>query len=379
MQTILDEAYDISLRCLRDCYQDQGIIAGKKKFDDYWARDAFFALLGSITVNDLTITRATFNLFLNNQNKKGQIPRRIDRNYVTLKYATGIKIKRSNLSPRYTNSVFTAKSLDQNSLFIISLLYYIKKTRDFEYLERNFSRINSAIDWNFLHYKNNLIHEGLFANWQDSVIKKGHVLYTNVLHYGALKAFVDLCKLVNHDYLDYETKANLLKEEINNKFWNGKYYNAGLSKKEDVFCAAGNILAILFDLTDKKKSNSIEKFIKQNINGMPLPSSYPRYALWRYSPMNYLRGSLYYHGGFSWLWIGCLNVIALLKMDMNKEAIELLENIASKVKEHNNVYEVYHNGSPVKKLLFKSEVPFAWSAGLFVFAYNRLKNEDLKF
>lgn len=378
MQNILDQAYDISLKALRECYQDQGIIAGKRKFDDYWARDAFFAILGSLSANDLAITRTTLNLFLNHQNKKGQLPRRIDRTYVGLKYL-GLKLKRKEPNPRYTNSLFIAKTLDQNSLFIISLLYYIKKTKDFEYLERNFNKIKAAIDWNFLHYKNDLIHEGLFANWEDTVIKKGNTLYTNVLHYGALEAFIDICKLVNYDYKEYEEKAKLLREKINEKFWNGKYYKSTLSKKREIFCAAGNVLSILFNVADQKKAVLIEKFVKSNINTVPMPSAHPRHELWRYSLFNYMRGSVNYHGGFSWLWLGCLNVIALLKLDMQKDAEELINTLASKIVEHNNVYEVYHEGKPVNKLLFKSEVPFAWSAGLFVFAYNRLKNDEMKF
>ncbi|MBS3154933.1 hypothetical protein J4404_00355 [Candidatus Woesearchaeota archaeon] len=376
MKQELDKAYEIALKSLRDCYSDNGIIAGKTKFDDYWARDAFFASLGSLSVNDLPIVRSTFNLFLNNQNKKGQLPRRIDKNYVSLKYA-GIKIKRKTLNPRYTNSLFFAKSLDQNSLFIISLLYYIKKTKDFEYLERNFSKIKKTIDWNFLHYKENLMHEGLFANWEDTVIKKGHTLYTNVLHYGAMQAFIDLCKLVNYDYQEYEEKAKLLKEAINEKFWADKYYKSWLSKNNNTFCSVGNILAILFNVADEKKAVLIEKYIK-NIDKFPMPSSHPKYNLLRYPLWHYLRGSLYYHGGFSWLWIGCLNVIALQKMGMKKEAEELLNKISNKIVEYENVYEVYYKEKPVNKLLFKSEAPFAWSAGLFVFAYNHLKNDDIK-
>lgn len=371
----LEKAYEIALRSLRECHSDHGIIAGKRKFDDYWARDAFFAILGSLSVDDQAIVRSTLNLFLNHQNKQGQLPRRIDRTYVTLKYA-GIKIKRKSLQPRYTNSLFLSKTLDQNSLFIISLLYYIKKTRDFEYLDRNFNKIKAVMDWNFLHYKGDLIHEGLFANWEDTIIKKGFTLYTNVLHYGALQAFIELCKLENYNYTEYEEKAKLLKKAINDKFWTGNYYKSWISKKNNIFCSAGNILAILYNVTDEKKAVLIEKFIKDNIKSIPLPSSYPKYSIWRYPITSHLRGSSLYHGGFSWLWIGSLNVLALQKLGMQKEAEEQLKQIADKIVEFNNVYEVYHNGKYVSNLLFKSEVPFAWSSGLFVFAYNKL-NEKL--
>ena len=63
---------------------------------------------------------------------------------------------------------------------------------------------------------------------------------------------------------------------------------------------------------------------------------------------------------------------------MKKEAEELLNKISNKIVEYENVYEVYYKEKPVNKLLFKSEAPFAWSAGLFVFAYNHLKNDDIK-
>ncbi|MBU0929456.1 MAG: hypothetical protein KJ623_00080 [Nanoarchaeota archaeon] len=369
---LLEKAYEISLKSLRECYSDHGIIAGKRKFDDYWARDALFAVLGSLAVNDQSIVRSTLNLFLNHQNTKGQLPRRIDRTYVGLKYA-GIKIKRKSLSPRYTNSLFLAKSLDQNSLFVIAVLSYIKKTRDYEYLDRNFSKIKAAMDWNFLHYKNGLIYEGLFANWEDTVIKRGHILYTNVLNYGALMAFVDLCKLVNYNYSEYKEKAESLKELINERFWNGKYYKSWISKKEDIFCSAGNILAILYNIADEKKAVLIQKYIKSNLNGVSLPSSYPRHNLWRYPLPQHIKRTVDYHGGFSWLWLGCLNSIALLKMGMKKDAENSLNKIAEVIAKHETVYEVYSGDKAVNNLLFKSEAPFTWSAGLFVFAYNKLK------
>ena len=38
-----------------------------------------------------------------------------------------------------------------------------------------------------------------------------------------------------------------------------------------------------------------------------------------------------------------------------------------------SVYEVYEeSGVPVKRFLYKSEYPFAWSAGMYVYAYNKI-------
>ncbi len=48
--------------------------------------------------------------------------------------------------------------------------------------------------------------------------------------------------------------------------------------------------------------------------------------------------------------------------------------MAEKIVEYENVHEVYEkNGKPVRRALYVSEVPFAWSAGLFVKAVKEVE------
>ena len=52
---------------------------------------------------------------------------------------------------------------------------------------------------------------------------------------------------------------------------------------------------------------------------------------------------------------------------------EMPINYGSQINEHNTVYKVYSiKGEPINKLFYKSEKRFAWSAGLFIWAYNKL-------
>ncbi|MFA5176317.1 MAG: GH116 family glycosyl hydrolase [Candidatus Nanoarchaeia archaeon] len=371
----IKEAYNISLKGLKECYSDSGIVAGLHRFDDYWARDSLFASLGALKAGDSDIVRTNLNLFLSNLDENGQIPRRIDRYHVGLKYL-GIKIKRKELGIRYSTSLFLTKALDQNSIFLIILLAYIQETKDLEYLQRNYQKIKKIIDWNFLHYKNNLIREGFFANWEDTTIKRGHVLYTNVLHYGALNAFVVLSHLLELDCADYKEKARLLREEINNKFWKGNFYSSWTTKKDFYCCTAGNALAILLGVANKDQAERIENYILDRLKDKtPLPNSYPIYPLWRRAPLNFLRGKVLYHNGFSWLWIGCFNVLALNKLGRKKEALKTFNQIAEVINAEKEVYEVYFNKKPVKKMFFKADYPFAWSCGMYVYVYNLLNKK----
>ena len=84
-----------------------------------------------------------------------------------------------------------------------------------------------------------------------------------------------------------------------------------------------------------------------------------------------------YHNGLIWFWISCIASIAFFKNGYEKEGLDLLNKIAIKVNKDKTIYEVYtKKGKPMKNLFYRSEEGFAWSAGLFVWAYQELANKD---
>ena len=101
----------------------------------------------------------------------------------------GIKGK---IQPRYTEDKKRNIPTDQNSLFIIAVLNYYEKTKDKEFLEKNYEKIKKAIDW----YECELIIEDWYCSWADNIRKKGKVLYTNVLYCKALISFSEICKIM---------------------------------------------------------------------------------------------------------------------------------------------------------------------------------------
>ncbi len=104
--------------------------------------------------------------------------------------------------------------------------------------------------------------------------------------------------------------------------------------------------------------------------GFALKTAYPAYPLTRIYLPNILLGFADYHSGMLWPWISCFYAVALQKYD-KKEAVKTLEKISSKIIEYQNCYEVYEqNGKPVKRWFYKSEKPFAWFAGSFIYAFH---------
>ena len=111
---------------------------------------------------------------------------------------------------------------------------------------------------------------------------------------------------------------------------------------------------------------------KHSFANFTIETNYPRYPFWRTGPFQFLVGMADYHNrGCLWLQPGITYAISLWKVGQKKEAKEFLERIAKHIVKYNGVYEVYEkDGTPVKRLFYQSEHPFAWSAGLFLYAFN---------
>ncbi len=368
----IKEACDVAIKSLRSCYGDRGIVAGKHQFDAYWARDSFFAAYGSLGLGDFVIVKRQLKYFLK-KSKNLHIPRRVMHRHTWLRDVVRIK---------FFGNLFTYKSRDQNSLYIICFNEYVKKSRDIKFLKKNYSRIKKVLDKDFKFDidRNLLLEQGFYADWADSIRKRGEILYTNVCHYAALNALAELATTLNkwNDRQHYEFLAGKVKEKLNTFFWNGKYYADSLGKGGDIFSSGANMLAIIWGIADRKKSLKIIDFVKKNkLESFTLATNYPEYHFWQISPLARIVGIPDYHNGLRWLWLGCADVLAKLKLGMKKDAKNLLGKIADKIIEYNDIYEVYEqNGKPVNRLFYKSEVPFAWSAGLFVYAVREFERKQ---
>ncbi len=364
MHTSVKSAYEIAYNDLRHCYTDKGIVAGRKskRLHQYWARHGFFASLGSLHLNDFRVVKNNLELFASNQRPSGIIPNQI---------SLGLK-------PRYR--LLAGSVIDSTALFVVTLAAYVKKSKDLEFAKKMFPKATKAVEFLLSKDRDNdsLIEERVFANWAETVLKFGNVLYTNCCFYKALNDFAWMAELLEKPSVQkrFENLALRTKERINHQFWEGNYYIDWIDfRRHDFFATDGNLLAIDFGVADKAQSQMILNKIKQHqMNKVPLKTNYPLYPLWRIPPTLLPLQEYNYHNGFSWPWLGCLNAITLYKVGWKKEAKQTLRSVAELINQNGIVHEVFdEKGKPVNGLFLKSERPFAWSAGFFVRAVNEVR------
>jgi hypothetical protein len=380
-QKEIEDAREIAIRCLRNCYGNEGIYAGTTHFKDYWARDSFFGSLGALEIGDFDIVKKNLELFIKfvKEDKYGKIvPLRIGSPNALLMI---LGIHSTELIPKYIQDKGNNFAYDSNPLFIIVLDEYLKKTKDFKFLEKNKEVITEIVEWcvNQINSEYGLVKTGKYATWQDSIKKEGFTLYNNILTYEASKRATYLLK--DNKYKEISKK---IKDRINKYFWNGSFYDDffkvnKFGKKEknfSIFTPLENAFAIIFELADKKRALLIEKYVEKSDLNKIVPSltNYQAYPKKEISLLLRIGGIGDYHNhSMAWIFVGACNSIAKKKIGFVKEAHSQMEKISRIIKKFDNVYECYEThgkncGKPVKRLTYHSEKNFAMSCGCYLLA-----------
>ncbi len=371
-----NSALKIAKRALHQCYDYDGIVAGKIHYANHWARDSFYASWGALELKDYDIVKKNLELFFKYE-RGGQIPLRIGASYLGgLLSFIGIK---PWFGVRYNQGKGINPAMDPNLLLLITLVKYVEKTGDLKFAKDNLEKIKKVISWLEKKEKEGLIRSGKYATWQDSIKKRGFVLYTNVLYYQALKKTARLfnrLKIKN----EFHEKAKTIKKIINNRFWDEKkgfyvdYFNK--RKRSQVFTSDGNFYSIIFEVASKQQTNLILKKAKEVGISKDVPSytNYPKHKDLDVYPLLYLAHMQSYNDyGISWTWIGCIHSVALFRAGKKAEAKKIFNKLSRAIEKDNEVYETYEkNGKPVNRLFYKSEHPFAWSAGFYIMAYKTI-------
>tara|TARA_A100001015_G_scaffold321124_1_gene450257 strand:- start:1759 stop:2985 length:1227 start_codon:yes stop_codon:yes gene_type:complete len=378
----IEKAAKIAKETLKMTFTDDGISAGKSHFSDLWVRDACYAGIGALSCEFNNEVKRSIETMSTHCKDNGQIPLRVGSKYFFLKY---LGLSKKNKDPMYFEDKYSGSvPMDSNSLFIILLHEYVKKTKDIAFLEHHFFIALKAINWLILHTnKKDLLTEGNYSGWADSLKKKGMVLYTNVLYLKSLQSMFELSNLLDQEHLSHRFQKRYLSslDKFNACFWKETHYIDTIPTKErGIFSTDGNLLAIYFDIATPSQINQIFSTISSlNMDtDFCIETNSPKY------PMNMIYAPFYlirlhdYHNGLRWLWLEALYIICKEKCGFQHEARRRLFELSKKIVEFNGIYEVYEkNGPPVKRLFYKSESYFSWSSGLFLAAYNACKKIEL--
>lgn len=375
----IQEAIRIAKQNLRSCYTDRGILTGSRKV--YWSWDSFFASFGALELGDFEIVKKNLELYLNLQNESGNIPKRIANPFYPLKFLhLPISEMPDKQKPNYSSPYYTGRSLSQGPTLIIAFYQYFDKTKDKDFLISNYSKLKKIISFLSSHtYESGLLRESIGGGWAESILKRGAIAYTNMCFAQSLLCMSKLSKKLGKakDSTFYLNKYKLVRKVIDQRLWEergGGYYSdwLGLSRHH-YFSSDGNLFAVLWGIADRDKTSKIMRQVDilLSVSQPPLPLTLSRYYFWRIFITNQLAGLKHYHIRFSWPWLGCLAALAKLKTNDKKQAIQILNSIAKVIVCDQSVCETYNAGRPVKVFFYKSEKPWAWGAGFFLYACHK--------
>ena len=344
----------------------------------YWSWDSFFASLGSLRLQDNEIVKKNLDFYLRLQRADGAIPKRVAHPLYWMKFI-GVPIRetKDRQRPTFFNSYFTAESIAQNPILIIAFEEYIRATNDLKFLDEHYNKLHGIFTYlKSREKKAGLLHEGMGGGWAESVLKRGAISFTNMCYARSLWAMAELAKTHGafEDEKHYGEEFKRLKTTINHQLWSdseGGYYSDWLGHlRHHHFATDGNLLAIWWDLASPAQAVLIQKKIDSLSleDDVPIKLAYDSYSFWRIYIFNRIGGVKDYHVGFSWTWLGCVDVLVKLKMGKPELATVILEKIATKIVEDGTVHETYNNGKVVSTLFYKGEHPWAWGAGMFLYA-----------
>ena len=338
-----------------------GYNAGRCQYDNVWTRDTFFAFFNPHV--QLRFKMKFVDRLRENMKANGQVPFTFWSTYYIPAILCGCTIKRNKPTPAFCDEKLGSTVLDANSQYIILVHdVYNNITDDYEkkrWLIKHEANLDKAIEFLDSHVNSKgLIEESPFANWEDSLMLRGAVPYTNLLWIEASKRFVDL--QTNEDIslknIDFEARKNRVFKFLQD-----------LDNPDTVTTS----LCVLW-FPEEKVTNMLftllyNKFGKRKDFGIPnrlkiLPKNMVFYPL-------RVIGQGKYHNGWVWSWVGLLWTVALYKKGKTDEARVVFDMFKCSVNTYGTIFEVYdRRGIPINKVLYKSESSFSEGLGMYLYA-----------
>ena len=371
----------IEERILPDGKKKLVLNAGMRNFREPWARDFGFASYGLLSLNEFVATRQTLEAFLEFQKEDGQFPIKVHSTHVLIRSIYSIFRRpqpiTAPLQPRYISG-HKSISVDGNSLLVSAALNYVNKSNDIKFLSRHWEQLKQALHWLEGHApdEDGLIFQGAFSDWADTVDRTGKVLYTNIVYWKAINDMIKGATLLKKkkDEGYFKTQSNFIAKSIKNHFWREDLGYFITSHEHSSLNTSGNLMAVAWGCATSEQAHIILDNMKSMELAVPVPTKpvsapYPKKNI---SIEARLGRFPHYHVDAAWLWLGAWHVIALTHLERMEEASQLLDQLANVIVRDKTIHEVYEsNGKHFSNLLYTSEAPLTWSAGMIIYAFQK--------
>ncbi|MFQ5531403.1 MAG: glycoside hydrolase 100 family protein, partial [Candidatus Nanoarchaeia archaeon] len=270
--------------------------------------------------------------------------------------------------------------------FLIANKVYAKRYRDKSLLRKYKDNIQRALTW--LSYQDmgedSMLEQQPTSDWQDAFPHKyGHTINTQALYYHVLRLYGN----------NSEAKRlwNAVNKNKDDGLWNDKkgfyfpYRWKNHNKYKEIgdwFDSLGNLLAIVYELADKKQSNKILDYIKRKKINKPFPVRAidppidKKHKDWKDYYLDSDAGIPYHYlNAGIWTFIGGIYVCALVKMKRFSEAEKELQKLAEANLKKPFYSEWLHGktGKPGVSGDSSDEGNQGWNAAMYVVAFESVR------
>ena len=424
---IVEEARKRAVEILERCATERGFKASalQRGYPQVWARDSVITALGAALTGDafLDTFRVSLDTLTRHQSDLGMIPLNVhaETGEVSTENAGAVD---GNLW--YIIGQYYYYRLTGDVAYLRSNWRAVQRA----FLWLRYQDMNDC----------GLLEVPEAGNWMDLLAVRYNTLYDNVLWYAALKAIGEMARAlglsasqrlsvaVTDDvdslplgHYDPDAMAKGVYERINLLMWIDRcwvaahfaerleklkqmrlewfmlYHNIGTISSRPFYLpyvafrefgdycdTLGNLLAILCGIADEHRSDVILRYLYQVGVGRPYPSKaihpviYPGQLDWReYYRSRNLNLPHQYHNGGIWPFIGGFHIAALVKKGWYREAENLLYDLARA--NRLGVYEEWEfnewlHGETGNPMGYAYQ---AWSAGMYIYAYEALRSGKL--
>lgn len=377
----------IQTRHLTNYLSKKILHAGYRNFFESWARDFGFAAYGLLALKLFDTVKETLEAFFWHQTREGQLPVKLHSIHTVTRFLHSFLGREqpieTMLRPKYISG-HGAPSLDGQGMLVIAALAYVAETKDNTFLQTHWKQLQLAMKWLKSYrtsHEDPLLHQGAFADWADSIARRGRVLYTNVIYWKALEEMARAAASLElkEEAGQYSREAEELSRAIHTQRWRQDLGYFVTSDKLHQLSSDGNLLAIAWGLATSEQAAIILKVMKEAGMAEPVPTRvvYPSYPVEMIAIENLLGRVPNYHTDASWLWIGAWHVIALVKTGHLDQAHQLVARITAVIVRDKQVNEVHGpNGAPLSSIWYKTESPLSWNAGMIIHALHIFGSEQ---
>lgn len=397
-----------------------GLLGSNQAYQQVWARDSMICGFGLwLTQNPKgrAVHARSLETLRRFQSPLGKIPHNVGMTGMSdpALIAHGGSLEETGEAGVAVEDTIHAGCVDGNLWYIIGHYYDFSLREDVNLLREAWSSLENALLW--LRYQDSNecglleVHEAM--DWADLFANRYNVLYDNVLYFAAWQCMGHMAAALEKDPDIYFNNAADVRHKINSLLWVGPeeptdYDWIRAERKEwlyprrrvetelverpfylpymgfrdyaDRFDTLGNLLAILFGVTNKVKADKILDYIQ----GCGLNEPFPVRALyppiqpgekdWReYYRVRNLNQPHHYHNGGAWPFIGGVYVVALVQAGRLEEARCQMDKLTAMVrlgKREEWEFNEWFHGLSGRPMGYAGQ---SWSAAMYLLAADAIE------